>query len=271
MNRSVMAVGVLMVAAGSAMAGPTVTRTEANLAAPKAADNVLSADEYGIGNSQVYAGATNGSGFGGYVGNSRLYFAADATNLYIGWQPGADLGGNLFAVQFNNSGNGNFNSSADIVDDASDGGRRASTFASFNGQVNFPIASQFSLVFGDFGAVLFELTPDGGNPNQISFRQFSGSAGGGGATFREIAINWNTIGGFGSFVDFFGYGVSDSGFVAGEGIPSFGVGPDAGGGNPGFGDGSALNFTQFNRFEVPTPGAAALLGLGGLVAARRRR
>jgi hypothetical protein len=37
-------------------------------------------------------------------------------------------------------------------------------------------------------------------------------------------------------------------------------------------DGTAFNFAfSINGFEVPAPGAAALLGLGGLVATRRRR
>lgn len=48
----------------------------------------LSGGEYG-GGSYVYTGG--GTGFGGTVGNGRLYMDSDATNLYIGFQAGGDL------------------------------------------------------------------------------------------------------------------------------------------------------------------------------------
>lgn len=56
-------------------------------------------------------------------------------------------------------------------------------------------------------------------------------------------------------------------FFTGAALP-----PAVGGNNPAFGSGAALNRNEaFELVSVPTPGALAVLGLGGLVAARRRR
>ena len=56
-------------------------------------DGVISANEYGPGNSYSYTGS--GGGFGGTLGSGTLYFQSDATNLYIGFQPGNQLNDNV--------------------------------------------------------------------------------------------------------------------------------------------------------------------------------
>lgn len=250
----------------SAQAGLVTTRIEANPAGPRSADNTLSANEYGAGNSQSYAGNA-ATGFGGTLGNGTVYMGASNTNWQVGWQPGGNVN-DLFVIYFNVDGGGTITSQ--LGNDVSDGGRRASTLpASGQGaSVNYPITVTHTLVFGNFGAVLFQLTSSG----PINFLQFSGSAGGGGATFREISIPYATIGGsMGSTINWFGLYTAESGYLSNESIPGTNAwtGNLDGGTNIGFNAGT-LTIANYNRF-IPTPGAMALLGLGGLVAGRRRR
>lgn len=250
----------------SAQAGLVTTRIEANPAGARAADNTLSANEYGAGNSQSYAGNA-ATGFGGTLGNSTVYMGASSTNWQVGWQPGGSVN-DLFVIYFNVDGGGTITSQ--LGNDVSDGGRRASTLpASGQGaSVNYPITVTHTLVFGNFGAVLFQLTSSG----PINFLQFSGSASGSGATFREISIPYATIGGsMGSTINWFGLYTAESGYLSNESIPGTNAwtGNLDGGTNIGFNAGT-LTIANYNRF-IPTPGAMALLGLGGLVAGRRRR
>ncbi|MBX9736237.1 MAG: hypothetical protein K2X32_04865 [Phycisphaerales bacterium] len=230
--------------------------------ATRAADNILSTDEYGIGNTQSYAG-NGATGFGGTVGNSTLYMATSATNLQIGWQPGGNLDGNLFAIYFNVNGGGTI--TTDLGNDVSDGGRRMATNPYGAGSLNYPITVQYSLVFGNFGAVLFQLT----NSGSINFvAPFFGGAGGSGNNFREVSIAWSAIGGgLGSYIDYFTLYTNGNSFLSNEGHPSpFFSGNPSGESTPP----ATLTLNDYNRF-IPTPGAMALLGLGGLVAGRRRR
>ncbi len=53
-------------------------------------DGTISANEYGPGNSYSYTGAG-----GGPLGGGALYFQSDASNLYIGFQPGNSLNDNV--------------------------------------------------------------------------------------------------------------------------------------------------------------------------------
>lgn len=252
-----------LVLVGSASAGLVTTRIEANVMAPKAADNVLSPNEYGPGNSQSYAGS--GGGFGGTVGAGTVYMGATTSNWHIGWQPGGDVN-DLFTIYFNINSGGTITSS--LANDLSDGGRRASTRPAANGQAGYPITVQYTLVFGNFGAVLFQLTDTG----PINFLDFYGSASGGGPTFREVSIPWATLGAApGSTVNWFGLYTSDSNYLSNEGMPNGGtwIGSTDGAGNPGFESG-LLFVENYHRF-IPTPGAVALLGMGALMAGRRRR
>jgi len=259
--KSAMIICAIAGLAGSAQAGLITTRTEGNVNATRAADNVLSANEYGAGNTQSYAG-NGATGFGGVVGNSTLYMGTSSTNLQIGWQPGADLTNNLFAIYFNVNGGGTI--TTDLANDVTDSGRRMATEPYGAGSLNYAIPVQYALVFGDFGAVLFQLTTTGG----INFvAPFFGGAGGSGNNFREISIAWSSIGGgLGSYIDFFTLYANNS-FLSNEGHPSaFFSGNPSGASTPP----ATITLNDFNRF-IPTPGAMALLGLGGLVAGRRRR
>ncbi len=249
--------------AGSAQAGLITTRTEANVNGTRAADNTLSANEYGAGNSQSYAG-NGATGFGGTLGSSTLYMGSSESDLQVGWQPGSGVN-DLFAIYFNVDGGGSITSA--LGNDTSDGGRRASTQPGQGASVSYPITVQYSLVFGNFGAVLFQLT----NSGPINFLAFYGSAGGSGATFREVSIPFATIGGgVGSAVNFFGLYTSESGYLSNESLPGTNAwSGNLDGSNIGFNTGT-LTVANWNRF-IPTPGAMALLGLGGLVAGRRRR
>ncbi len=250
----------------SAQAGLVTTRIEANPAGARAADNTLSANEYGAGNSQSYAGNA-ASGFTGAVGNGTVYMGASNTNWQVGWQPGGNVN-DLFVIYFNVDSGGTITSQ--LGNDVSDGGRRASTLpASGQGaSVNYPISVTHTLVFGNFGAVLFQLTSSG----PINFLSFFGSAGGSGSGFREVSIPYATIGGsMGSTINWFGLYTAESGYLSNEAIPGTNAwtGNLDGGTNIGFNAGT-LTIANYNRF-IPTPGAMALLGLGGLVAGRRRR
>jgi hypothetical protein len=258
----------------SAQAGLVTTRIEANPAGARSADNTLSANEYGAGNSQSYAGNA-ASGFGGTVGNGTVYMGASNTNWQVGWQPGGNVN-DLFVIYFNVDSGGTITSQNGS--DTSDGGRRASTLpASGSGaSVNYPITVSHTLVFGNFGAVLFSLAQQpGGFPGQITFLQFTGSASNGAAGnsgFREVSIPYATIGGvMGSTINWFGLYTSEGGYLSNESIPGTNAwtGNLDGGTNPGLNAGT-LTIANYNRF-IPTPGAMALLGLGGLVAGRRRR
>ncbi|CAN5716159.1 hypothetical protein BH11PLA1_BH11PLA1_11210 [soil metagenome] len=256
--------------AASAQGALVTTRTEANQAAPRAVDNVLGVNEYGPGNGQSYGG-NNATGFGGPVGNGTLYMGASATNLQVGFTPGANLN-DIFCIYFSVNTSASQSFLASNQSDNGDGSRRVSTGAAANGVVTYPIAVQYTLVFGNFGAVLFALRPDSGNPAQIQFLNFDGAASGA-SNFRETSISLASIGATSSStIDFFGILASDSRYLSNESMPSSNVWSGAldGGTNPGFNPGT-LTVSDYNRFQVPTPGAAALLGLGGLVATRRRR
>lgn len=254
------ALAALCAVAGAASA-QVQTRTEANFGTSKTQDGTI---EYG---AQSYTG--QGTGFGGALGNGTIYMGADASGLSIGFRNGADLNDNA-TILFNVNGSGLTTQS--LRNDNSDGGRASSTYGVANGTVKYPISVSYSLVFGSFGVVLFQLT----NSGPINFLQFDGSSynTGNGVKDREIKISWASLGGSAaSFIDWFAYYTSGSQYMSNEGSPlSPGYGGTRdGGGNIGFGDGSDVTIGGFNRFVVPTPGSMALLGLAGLVAGRRRR
>lgn len=258
----------LVACAGAASAGLIDTRTGTGSAAV-VRDGVISANEYGPGNAYTYAGA--GSGFGGTLGGGTIYMNSDASNLYIGVTLGGDLNDNI-VIFLNTRSTGGFTSSTQM-DDASDPGRARSSdpMSDPTAVVNFPIAATHSFVIGAFGAVLFELS---GNGTAHVFRSFDNTFTGNANNTREFQLSLgfldNALTGSGrAFVDWFALYTSNSGFMSNESSP-LQQGLNAGG-NPGFGAGQTLNLENYNRFQVPTPGAIALLGLGGLVAARRRR
>lgn len=210
--------------------------------------------------SQSFANGA-GSGFGGTLGNGSVAFdASSGTNLNISFTAGSSL--NDLVVIWLDTRNGGFKDSE--MSDTADGGRRASSSPIANGNLNFPGGmssylagagggtADFALVFASFGAVLFEL-----NTGSLNFQIFNGGS--------SMSIPLSLLGNPNN-VDWFAFYTSDSTFGSNESMPGSTFN---GGGNLGF-DGNA-SFDSFNRYTVPTPGALALLGLGGLAASRRRR
>jgi hypothetical protein len=262
MKTFVMCAAALCVASG-AMAGLIDTRTGPG-GGTHTQNGVLDANEFGAGNSQSYTGS--GTGFGGTLGNGRIYMDSDATNLYIGVQVGGNLNDNI--VMYMNTGNtGGFNSSTQM-DDNSDPGRGRSSDMMSNGTASWAINAQYSFVVGSFGAVLFGLN---GNGNAHTFLMYDGTYTGNGNGFREYSISLASINALSSrnYIDWFSIYTSDSGFMSNESISVQGFNA---GGNLGFDNGgNALVIENYNRYQVPTPGALALAGLGGLMAGRRRR
>lgn len=249
--------------AGAVRAGLIDTRQDLT-AGGATVDGVIGANEYGPGNAYSYGGG--GGGFGGTVGNGRVYLESDAANLYVGFQPGADL--NDLAFLMIDSRTGGFVDAQ--MADRGDGGRRAVTEHTLN--VNDPYDPEFlpdfGLVIGNFGIVLFELAA-GNTDFYLPFVSFDGTFNGNAPTPREYAIPLSTLGGP-SKIDFFMGYVSDSGYNSNESIPAFG--PLNGFDNPGF-DGASAGYGNYNRFMlIPEPGSLALLGLGAgaLVLLRRR-
>jgi hypothetical protein len=258
----------------SAQAALVTTRNEFSIGTAKAADGTQGANEYGPGDNQRYSGSGT-SGFGGTVGDPTglggTWMAADTSNFYVGFRPASALNDN-YVIQFEVNGGGTVTTATH--GDGSDGGRRGTTFSAYAGNVSFPIPVTYSLVMGNFGTVLFKYNT--ANPGgSLDFLQFDGNAWNANGTaggYHEIAIPWATFGVAASpaQIDWFGYYVADSGYLSNEGTPSAPV-AGFGGANPGNGDGSPVIYPNFDRFTTPAPGAAALLGLGGLLAGRRRR
>ncbi|MBS0196705.1 MAG: hypothetical protein JSR77_08100 [Planctomycetes bacterium] len=252
--------------AGAANAALVDTRVDTTPAGA-VVDGVLGAGEYGSG-AYSYRGA--GGGFGGTLGSGTMYFDSDATNLYIGLQVGGNLNDNVTILLDTRAGG--------FVDatmsDQADGGRRNSTELALNADDAFPAGflADYSIVIGSFGIVSFELTS-----GSLNFISYDGAFTGNGTNFREFAIPLASIGsGANRNIDFFAAYVSDSGYASNESVPASPA--LQANGNPGFGDGQfggtigTPGYENFDRFTtVPTPGALALLGLGGLVAGRRRR
>lgn len=247
--------------AGAALAAPAFaglvdTRTDTN-SDGATVDQSISAGEYGAGNAYSYGGA--GSGFGGTVGNGVLYMESDATNLYIGFQAAGGLD-NLVTVMLDTKAGG-FTDAG--MNDNSDGGRRASSQQSINADDAYApgFLPDYSLIIGNFGTVLFELTAD---PNPLNFLAFDGTTS---APVREYAIPLASLGLTpASHVDFFVAYISDSGYGSNESIPAYG--PLNSGPNPGF-DPVSAGYGNFDRFNLPEPTTALLLGLAAFALRRR--
>ncbi len=258
------AIALLAVATAGASAGLIDTRTSAGDGAT--VDGVLGANEYGVGNANVYNGG--GSGFGGTLGGGALYMDSDGTNLYIAFDPGADLNDNV--VIHLDTRPGGF-TDADM-DDTADPGRNLLSNLTRDVDDTFAILPDFGVVIGGFGIVVFELNA-GSTPNHLTFVQFDGTFTGNSATLvREIAIPLASIGsGPADVIDFFVNYSSDTNFMSNESIPGQ---PFNSGGNLGFdNDGSSnpVDHPNFDRFNTPEPASVAMLALGAVVVMRRRR
>jgi hypothetical protein len=209
-----------------------------------------------------------GSGFGGALGNGGISMDVVGTDLVISFSAGGGLGDNIVGI-FLDTRSGGF-TDADMNDNA-DGGRRVISNLTRDINDNFPAgmgAPDFGLGIGGFGSVLFQLNA-GSSDGHLGFEIFNGAS--------NITIPLALLGNP-SQIDWFAALVSDSGYSSNESMPAS---PSLqANGNPGFGNGEfggqtpasgEVDYTGFNRFVIPTPGAAALVGLGALVAGRRRR
>lgn len=257
MNRIALATALVACAAGAASARPLVdTRVDTtpgiNLGA----------------NSYSYLGA--GTGFGGTLGNGSISFDSDNTNLGVRFNAAGTLD-NLVAI-FIDSRAGGFTDAE--MDDQADGGRRALTQLAnaTDDAFDADFRPDFGLIIGNFGTVLFELTA-GNTPNHLNFLAFDGGTN----LPRDYTIPLATLGlAPGASFKFLAAYTSDSGYLSNESIPAYA--PLQNNGNPGFGDGQfggtvgSPGLGNYNVFTtIPTPGAAALMGLAGLAGLRRRR
>lgn len=259
-------------------------------------------NEYGPGNSYRYgvslgagrtpagsvaltgattAGAGGGGGFGGQVGQAQVFMnSSGGANpvLTIGFLPGATL--NDVAVIFLDTRAGGI-TAANQATDSTDGSRRAIT-ALLRTNTSLPATfdPDYAVVFSQFGSFLFQIDTFAGGisgASRSAYGFFNGTntpgfSSNGSTTsnnaFRELQVPYAALGVtvLDSAVDFtVGYS-SDTGFVSNETLPA--SANFNSGANPGFNGGA--QWTNFNRF-IPTPGASALLALGGLLASRRRR
>lgn len=254
--------GGLMLAGLGTLANAQLTTTQTDLnptTTNYVRDGIISPNEYGTGNSNVFTGG--GAGFTGAVGNGALFMDFDAADLKVGLQ----LGGNLndVAVIYFDTKTGGFNDST--MSDTADGGRNLVTNLSRDSNDVLPFQADYALAIGNFGIVGFELT--GGSLNVPLFDgTFTGNSP---ATAREVSVPKSAFS-IGSSFDFLVVYGSDSNFMSNETIPNQSIAT-----NPGFGVvGGTIQYPRFNRFQaVPSPAAWSVFALGGLplISLLRRR
>jgi hypothetical protein len=211
--------------------------------------------------AQTFANG-GGAGFGGTLGGGNFVFEVVGSNLQITFNAGGNV--NDYVALYLDVRSGGFGD-ADM-NDGDDDGRRVISNLSRDGIESFPISPDFGYAFWGTGSgtnpaqvVGFELNAGSAN-NHLTFVTGSYIAG-----TRTAIIPLATLGNP-SQIDWFAAYSSTSGFLSNESLPASGLNGSA---NPGFTGGAS--YGAFNRYIVPTPGAAALLGLGALAAGRRRR
>ncbi len=233
-------------------------------------NGVLDANEYGAGNAYSYTGG--GGGFNGAVSNGTLYMNSDLSDLYIGFDPGADLNDNVI-LYLDTVAGGQFD---DVnMNDTGDNGRRLSSNLVPDVLDTFPVGMDYSVVIGSFGIVVFELT-SGSTPNHLGFVKFDGTFTGNDPNLiREISIplgDLGLVGGVASEVNFLAAYGSDTSFIADEAIPAQ---PFSGVANPGFNNNGTfqpLDWPNYNKFvTTPEPTTLGLMLVGALGLLRRRR
>lgn len=201
-----------------------------------------------------------GSGFGGTLGSGSITMEVvnSGADLRITFVPGNNV--NDYVAIFLDTRAGGFTDAQ--MDDTADGGRRVISNLTRDSDDTFPILPDFGFAFwSGTQTVGFELTA-GNTPGHLNFIAGSYSNAGWVQTIPLAALGSPTQ------IDWFAAYSSDTNFNSNESLPNSNLGS----GNPGFGAaGSTVAYTSFNRYIIPTPGAAALLGLGGLALGRRRR
>ncbi|MFO0492221.1 MAG: hypothetical protein ACK51T_07255 [bacterium] len=201
-----------------------------------------------------------GSGFGGTLGSGSITMEVvnSGADLRITFVPGNNV--NDYVAIYLDTRAGGFTDAQ--MDDSADGGRRVISNLTRDSDDTFPILPDFGFAFwSGTQTVGFELTA-GNTPGHLNYFAGSYSNAGWVQTISLAALGNPTQ------IDWFAAYTSDSNYNSDESLPNSNIA----GGNPGFGAaGSTVAYTSFNRYLIPTPGAAALLGLGGLALGRRRR
>lgn len=214
---------------------PHTTRVDAN-ATGATANGTLANDEYGTSNSNVFFGA--GNGFSGELGNSRLYFKSDSTNLSVAFQPGATL--NNATIIYIDSRAGGFDDSS--MFDNNDAVRRAVTDPGAGGTVNFPsgFGADYAIYIDSGSVVWFEL-----NGGTLNFLGNSTLVTGNNTNLREVSIPLATLGmTSGQEFSFFTLCTSSTRFLSNETIPpSFAFNSAGSPGNTA--GGTITNFARF--------------------------
>ncbi len=224
-----------------------------------------------VGSGEYAAAYSNGggSGFGGTVGASTLHLDGDSTNFYFGFDPGATLNDN--AVVYLDTVSGGFADSQ--MDDTGDGGRAATSNLTRDSDDVFPISPDYAIVFGNFGAVVFQLNA-GNTPNHLNFVSFTNAQMGNSDTLvREISLSRSTLGNP-IVLNFFIAYSAGSMFNSNESLPRSTALNS--GSNPGFGvGGTSYSYDDYNQFvSVPEPAAFLFGGVASILAAvayRRRK
>lgn len=300
---AVVSVAALLVSAGVALAqNPRQT-----IIVPPGQHGVTNANaqlamsEYGPGNTFRYGAAINftdgatsvnvtgaatsgaggGLGFGGMLSNSSVFMQSSggaSPSLSIAWKPGANLGANDVAVMFLQTDlAGASGARGGEINDFSTLDRNAiSQVTRVSGGLPFVNnRAQHAVAFTTAGVFMFRIENNGA----LTFIGGGSGSGTGVNTLREITIPYASLGisglaSLGTRIDWtmgllnarLGFGNQ---FISNESLPATtGSGSLNTLNNPGTNGNNIFN--TYNRF-IPSPGAAALLGLGGLVASRRRR
>lgn len=237
-------------------------------------------DDGSVGSGEYTGFFSNGGGggFGGTVGAGVLHVDSDATNIYFGFDPGADL--NDVAVLYLDTRLGGF---TDLqMNDRADGGRSVASNLTRDSNDTFPILPDFAVLFAPFGTVVFELTTHAGDEltatnGHLTFHIFEGDQTGNSASLiREIGLPRALLGNP-STIDMFMAYTAESMFNSNESLPGSALNAN---GNPATGTiGGTVVYDNANRFivaAIPEPGsvlffavAACLTGAGGCI--RRRR
>jgi hypothetical protein len=223
-------------------------------------DGAISPGEY----AASYANG-GGAGFGGTLGGGTFYFDADATNLYIGFDPGNALN-DIVALELSTSTSGGFSDAS--MNDTADGGRRAVSNLAGSADDAFPVLPEYGVAIASFGTVVFQLNA-GNTPGHLGFLSFEGDQSGNSASLiREFEIPLATLGNPQKIEFFAGY-VADSGFGSDESLPAS-TALNSGG---NIGDGtSSPGYANYNEFVItPEPATLGLLALGALPLIGRRR
>jgi hypothetical protein len=248
----------LLAVGGSVQAALVSSQFDANPAVANVVDDgIIGPGEY----AAVYANG-GGAGFGGTLGNGAIYMDADATNLYIGFDPGGDLN-DIVALELSTAPGG-FSDAA--MNDQADGGRRAVSNLAGSADDSFPVLPEFGVAIANFGTVVFQLNA-GNTPGHLGFISFEGDQTGNSDTLiREFEIPLAVLGNP-TAIDFFAGYVADGGFGSNESLPSSQALNS--GGNIGDGNVSP-GYANHNQFVIPEPASLGALVLGGLALLRRR-